>query len=205
MGNTRYGENRRVHLQAELFYFFIDFFDLQLDEFNLCNEMIDLNFFCGRRNPDRTLCGFLQKLGCKRNLASPLFLKEWLNFRKFSVCNFISASEGFQKLHINRTVLAFEQMIVFGKDHINTLLESVGVDIQFFFQVMMVACQLSLLVKLKTIKLCDTIRFFTSGGRNDIADGKGIQIIVFGDTSLHFAGHICCYRVDESHCKMLLQ
>ena len=153
MGNTRYGENRRVHLQAELFYFFIDFFDLQLDEFDLCNEMFDLNFFCRRRNANRVLCGFLQKLGCERNSTSPLLLKERLNFRKFSVCNFVCTSEEFQKLQVNRTVLTFEQMIVFRKDYINTLLEPVGVDIQLFLKVMMVACQLSLFVKLKTIKL----------------------------------------------------
>ena len=57
MRNSWHGEDRRVGLDTELFYFFIDFCDLFFEQLDLAHEMLDLDFFRDGSDANRMLRG----------------------------------------------------------------------------------------------------------------------------------------------------
>ena len=63
----------------------------------------------------------------------------------------------------------------------------------------MMASQLLLLIKVKTVYFCNAIRLFTLIRADDITNGKRIQGIVFRNAALKFSGKVSSCWVDQSN------
>ena len=139
-------------MNAELFYFFIDFSELILDKVNLADKMSDLNFFGNRGNADGVFSSVLEGFGGKSNTTSSArYFKAFAKGPDVSSGDFVGAGKFPEDFHVNSAVFGFEKAVVFGKDDVDAFLKSVGVNIQFLFQIMMMSGELPLLIKVKGI------------------------------------------------------
>ena len=158
MGNSRYGYDRRVGLDAELFYFFIDFRNLRLDQLNLADEMSDLDFLGSGCSSNGVPCGIFQFFGSKGNApASAGDFKAFTQRSDVRGCDFASGGEAFQNLHVYSAVFGLEQAVELRENDVNAFLQSVGVDIQLFFQIVMMSGKLPLLIKIEAAGHCDAV------------------------------------------------
>lgn len=71
MRDSRYRKDRRVGLDAELFYFFINFRDLLFEQLDLAYEMFYLDLFRNGGDANGILCSELKFLGSQRNTIAP--------------------------------------------------------------------------------------------------------------------------------------
>ncbi len=146
-------------MDAELFYFFIDFGDLLLDQLDLGHEVLDLDFFSDGGDSDGVFRGLFKFFGGKRDaLASAGAFKALTQDADVRGRDFSGGGEILQNLPVNNAVFGFEQAVELRENNVNALLKPVGVDVQFFFQVMMVARELPLLIKVEAVHHRDSVR-----------------------------------------------
>lgn len=147
MRNSRYREDRRVGLDAELFYFFINFRDLFFDQLDLAYEMFYLDLFRSGGDANGILCSELKLFGSQRNTIAPAGgFKAITKRADIRRSDFFSAGKFSEDFHVHNAVFGLEKAAVLWKNDVDTLLKSVGIDIQLFFQIVMMTGKLPLFI-----------------------------------------------------------